>query len=104
MEGTASANASAKTNANADPSPLKGVRDDSCDAFFRGLLSRDCAGGSLARIPAWRSLRSGNVSANYVYRGPWQEKPCLARGAHCFPRCRAVGLRPATLDFRMPHV
>jgi len=31
------ANAKAKANENADPSPLKGVRDDSHAAFFRGL-------------------------------------------------------------------
>jgi hypothetical protein len=44
MEETASSNATGSTNtyanANADSSPLKGTRDDSRQAFFRGLKSR----------------------------------------------------------------
>jgi hypothetical protein len=37
MEETANANSIANANSNADPSSLKGIRDDSVGAFFRGL-------------------------------------------------------------------
>jgi hypothetical protein len=51
MEETASSNATGKTNANADPSPLKGVRDDSLALFSAACKAVLNFAGLSARLP-----------------------------------------------------